>query len=187
MQQGFHQNMEDQLHFLAPPPLRFVPFQISASLKKQISGPALTQSFRLILAWFTPSVHHRCFSTESEKNLARNSGLIHVGLDFFPLHFPSLCIQSLWNNKVCILNSLFLWLWLKELSWIIPQPSSTFGQDHSACTLNSINLCMEWFSNRKIKHGRDTVLGIQKRTWVCSCLVNSTWRVNWRLSSLLMD
>lgn len=32
--------------------------------------------------------------TESERNLARNSGLIHVGLEFFFfLHFPHLYVQ----------------------------------------------------------------------------------------------
>lgn len=63
---------------------------------------------------------------------------------FFSYIFPYCIFSHSEKNKVSILNSLFLWLWPKEIGWIIPQPSSTFDQDHSACTLNSIDFLCVW-------------------------------------------
>lgn len=101
--------------------------------------------------------------TESERNLARNSGLIHVGLEIFFFIFPICIFSDFVISKLAFLIHYFS-VSVSELGWIVLQPSSPFRQNHSACSLNSTHFLRVWiyFQIEKNKHSRDTIQEIQE-------------------------
>lgn len=167
-----HQHLQGQ--FFASLPLRLIPFQISVSWKKCISALVVTQPFRDLL-W--PNVHLLCTTDVSihrvREKCSQKFRFSPRRFGFFSYILPFCIFSHFVISKLAFFNSLFLWL--RELGWIILQPCSPFHQNHCACFLNSTHFHCEnsivetlYKKYRNLKDGLTTHgLGKKGRDYWC--------------------